>query len=251
MSDFQPRILGFLCNWCSYAGADLAGVSRIQYPPNIRVIGVMCSGRVDPNFIIKAFLKGIDGVMVLGCHFGDCHYINGNYNAEKRIIATQELLSYTPVASERLYLNWVSAAEGMRYAQIVSEFTEKVKLMGPLETNEKITDALYAVKDVVSGENFRHLTGVEWEITEKGNVYGERIPKESFQKLRNKTLYEEYIQACIKLLLKQRPLSVKELVGELAFPVEQIFNMVCLLQDKGIITLQGIKDGYPEFALAK
>ena len=115
--EFQPRIMVFACNWCSYAGADLAGVSRIQYPPTIRIIRVLCSSRVDPSFILKAFLKGADGVLVAGCHLGDCHYIDGNYNTERRIKETMKALEYVGFETKRLRLEWISASEGSKFSK--------------------------------------------------------------------------------------------------------------------------------------
>jgi len=120
----RPNIVAFLCNWCGYAGADLAGVSRFQYPPNIRVIRVMCSGRVDPVFILQAFENGADGILVCGCHINDCHYISGNLKAEKRVEKTKQLLKLIGINPERLRLEWVSAAEGAKFASVVKEFTE-------------------------------------------------------------------------------------------------------------------------------
>lgn len=130
-SEFEPRIVVFACNWCSYAGADLAGVSRIQYPPTIRVIRVMCSSRIDPSFILKAFLMGADGVLVAGCHLGDCHYVDGNYNTEKRISKTLKALEYMGFEPKRLRLEWISASEGPKFAKIVREFTDELKEIGP------------------------------------------------------------------------------------------------------------------------
>jgi F420-non-reducing hydrogenase iron-sulfur subunit len=128
---FEPKILGFFCNWCTYAGADLAGVSRLQYPPNIRVIRVMCSGTVSPHHVLRAFQKGADGVLIGGCHIGDCHYLRGNFMTIKRITFLQELLKFTGFEAERLHLEWISAAEGPKLAQTVREFTEKIRKMGP------------------------------------------------------------------------------------------------------------------------
>ena len=128
---FEPKILGFFCNWCTYAGADLAGVSRLQYPPNIRVIRVMCSGTVSPHHVLRAFQKGADGVLIGGCHIGDCHYLRGNYMTIKRITFLQELLKFTGFEAERLHLEWISAAEGPKLAQTVRDFTEKIRKMGP------------------------------------------------------------------------------------------------------------------------
>lgn len=128
---FEPRIVGFLCNWCSYAGADAAGVGRFQYPSNIRVIRVMCSGRVSPHLILKALLKGADGVLILGCHPGDCHYLVGNMYAERRIVAIRSMLGTVGLEPERVGLDWVSAAEGIRFAEVVTSFTEKIRKLGP------------------------------------------------------------------------------------------------------------------------
>lgn len=129
--NFEPLIIGFCCNWCSYAGADLAGVSRIQYPPNLRIIRVMCSGMVHPNLVIDALTKGADGVLILGCHPGDCHYKEGNLRAEKRAEAIKLMLQDFGIEEERFKLEWVSASEGPRFAQVVTEFTEKIKELGP------------------------------------------------------------------------------------------------------------------------
>jgi len=131
MSDFQPRIVVFACNWCSYAGADLAGVSRMQYPPTTRVIRVMCSGRVTAGFILEAFRLGADGVLVTGCHPGDCHYISGNQNAVVQVEKAGQLLTLLGFEKERLRLEWISAAEGARFARIMTEFTTQIRNLGP------------------------------------------------------------------------------------------------------------------------
>ena len=128
---FEPIVVAFCCNWCSYAGADLAGTSRLQYPPNIRIVRVMCSGMVHPNLIIDALTKGADGVMVLGCHPGDCHYIVGNLKAEKRAEAIELMLEDFGLEPERFRLEWVSASEGPRFAQVTTEMVEQVKSVGP------------------------------------------------------------------------------------------------------------------------
>lgn len=129
--EFEPKIVGFLCNWCAYAGADLAGVSRIQYPPNVRIIRVMCSGRVDPVFILEAFKNGADGVLVAGCHPGECHYISGNFKAQRRIMLLNRVLEQFGVELGRLRLEWVSASEGGRFAKIIKDMVSKIKELGP------------------------------------------------------------------------------------------------------------------------
>jgi F420-non-reducing hydrogenase iron-sulfur subunit len=128
---YEPRIVGFLCNWCSYAGADLAGTSRTNYPANIRIIRVPCSGRVDPLFIVKAFQLGADGVLVAGCHPGDCHYSDGNYHTRRRVGLLRPFLDYLGLDKARLRLEWVSASEGKRFSEVVSSFTDTLIKMGP------------------------------------------------------------------------------------------------------------------------
>ena len=132
MSDgYEPIIIGFLCNWCAYAGADLAGTSRIQYPPNIRIIRVMCSGMVHPNLVIHALTKGADGVLICGCHIGDCHYLEGNVKAQSRAEAIDLMLEDFGLEPERFRLEWISASEAGRFAQVVTEMTETLKALGP------------------------------------------------------------------------------------------------------------------------
>jgi F420-non-reducing hydrogenase iron-sulfur subunit len=132
MSDsFEPRIVGFLCNWCSYAGADMTGTSRISYPASIRIIRVPCSGRVDPLYVLKAFQEGADGVLVAGCHPGDCHYGDGNYYARRRYTLMHSFLDFVGIEAGRLRIDWVSAAEGNRFAQVVAELTDQVRQLGP------------------------------------------------------------------------------------------------------------------------
>ncbi len=128
---WEPKIVTFLCNWCSYAGADLAGVSRIQYPPNTRTIRVPCSGRVNPLFILRALQNGADGVLVSGCHPGDCHYLSGNYSARRKFAIFSNLLDYIGIEKGRVHFSWVSAAEAGRFAELITEVTEEVKKLGP------------------------------------------------------------------------------------------------------------------------
>lgn len=128
---FEPRIIGILCNWCSYSGADLAGTSRVRYSPNVDIVRVMCSGRVDPTFILTAFQKGADGVLVCGCHPGDCHYSEGNYKTAKRVPLLKKMLSQFGIEDERLRLEWVSASEGEKFASVVNEMTEQIRKLGP------------------------------------------------------------------------------------------------------------------------
>jgi len=128
---FEPKIIGFCCNWCAYAGADLAGINRNQYPPNIRMIRVMCSGTIEPLYVVKALKEGADGVFIGGCHPGDCHYQSGNYKTQRRIVLLKRAISEIGLDPRRIRLEWVSAAEGQRFARIITEFTEEIKKLGP------------------------------------------------------------------------------------------------------------------------
>ena len=131
-AEYEPKLVGFLCNWCSYAGADLAGVSRFQYPPNLRVIRVMCSGRVHPAYILEAFKDGADGVLVAGCHIPtDCHYISGNFKAQRRVAMVKKLMEQLGIEPERLRLEWISAAEGDKFAKTIRDMTADLKRLGP------------------------------------------------------------------------------------------------------------------------
>lgn len=131
MAEFEPTLIAFVCNWCTYTAADLAGTSRLTYPPNVRLIRMMCSGMVDPQYVIKAFLEGADGVLVSGCQLGDCHYINGNYKALRRIKLLKEMLPVFGIEPERLRLTWIGASDGIRFAEVMTALVDQLKAMGP------------------------------------------------------------------------------------------------------------------------
>ncbi len=133
---FEPKIVGFLCNWCSYAGADLAGTSRMEYKSNVRAVRVMCSGRIEPTFILRAFAKGADGVLICGCHPGDCHYQEGNYRSLRRYLLLQKYIRQMGIETERLKLEWISASEGKQFAELVNSFTETITELGPCKIKE-------------------------------------------------------------------------------------------------------------------
>ncbi|NOY82023.1 MAG: hydrogenase iron-sulfur subunit [Kiritimatiellaeota bacterium] len=137
---FEPRIVAFLCNWCSYAGADLAGTSRLGYPPNIRIVKLPCTGRVDPLFILKAFERGADMVLVSGCHPGDCHYTSGNYHARRKLPTFRSLLEFMGIDPRRFQMSWVSAAQGGKWSQVVADITALATELGPFEYFERIRD---------------------------------------------------------------------------------------------------------------
>jgi F420-non-reducing hydrogenase iron-sulfur subunit len=234
---FEPKILGFLCNWCSYAGADLAGVSRVQYPPNIRVIRVMCSGRVDPAFIFRGFEVGADGIIVMGCHIGDCHYLEGNYEAEKKFTMVKKFLKLIGM-DNRVRLEWVSASEGTRYGAVVTEFTEHIKSLGPAPTagdnpDRTVVTKLKAIKMAASGDRMRVLVGRQRKITEEENVYGEKTDLNTFMKIFDDAIVEEYERARILISLEDDRKSVKDLATELQIDPSIVLEHMTILKTRG------------------
>ena len=252
---FEPKILGFLCNWCSYAGADLAGVSRIQYPTNIRVIRVMCSGRVDPVFIAEAFIHGIDGVLVLGCHLGDCHYISGNYEAELKMKMLTKLLSIIDF-SNRLTLDWVSASEGNRFAQIVGNFTEQIRKLGPSPVKDKkqkkyIIDNLNAIKYTLCDTRLRALVARQRELTTDGNVYGDIIPTEEFEMILDDAIENEFMRHIILEKIKKKGKSVPDIAKEIKIEPHKVLQHIVTLRARGLVDVDQINEEIPTFISIK
>lgn len=240
MKDFNPKIIGFMCNWCSYAGADLAGISRIKYAPNLRIIRVLCSGRVDPSIIVTAFEKGADGILVTGCHPGDCHYISGNYEAERKVENTRKILKKAGVDERRLGLEWISAAEGARFAEIVNEFTELITNLGPLTIDPH---KIKAAKEEASDFRVRWLVGRERDMLEKGNVFGEEVTEEDFEILMDNVIETQFVRNSILTALKKEPMSAKELAEKLKVPSDVVVQnlvqlargqMVQIIEDRPI-----------------
>jgi len=250
MGEFEPKIIGFLCNWCSYAGADLAGVSRIQYPPNIRIVRVMCSGRIDPIVPLEVLAKGADGILILGCHPGDCHYVDGNLHAERKFKMLRKLLALTGLKPERLKLDWVSASEGQRFAGIVTEFTEQIKKLGPSPLSEEnldkeILENIQAAKNAVSDFRLRVLVGRERELTEEMNVYGEKIPQEEFDSLLDEIVKAEFIRRKIHILTGQNSLSVEELAVIIKMKPALVLRHIVDMRRKGMIALDRVEETTP------
>lgn len=250
MTEFEPKIIGFLCNWCSYAGADLAGVSRIQYPPNIRIIRVMCSGRVDPVIILEILTSGADGVIVTGCHPGDCHYVEGNLHEERKIKMLKKLLALTGLELGRLRLEWVSAAEGQRFAQIVTEFTEQVKKLGPSPVtgknpNTKILQNLKAARNAASDFKLRVLVGRELDLIEKGNVYKEKLSQIDFDSLLDEAVEAEFVRHKIHLLTKMEPLPLKTIAEMVEMNPAAVLQQIVAMRRRNMVTLDHVEGTTP------
>jgi len=215
-SEFNPRIVGFLCNWCCYGGADLCGVSRFQYPPYIRVIRVMCSGRIDMAFVLRAFANGTDGVFIGGCHINDCHYVTeGNYDAFGMVALCKKILEHTGVNPERLRLEWVSAGEGIRFASVMNDFGGKVKELGPLGKGEGIDENELKFRIESVAKLVPYIRLVERERlrvpvrTEES--YNKFFASDEFNRLFNELIADKLIINQITSLLARKPLSTGEI----------------------------------------
>lgn len=245
---FEPRILSFLCNWCAYAGADLAGISRFQYPPNTRTIRVMCSGRIDPAFIPRVFRAGFDGVMILGCHPGDCHYLSGNIQAEKKITLLHRMLDDMGIGKERLLLDWVSAGEGQRFADLIKQFVGQIREIGPFPLNEETEGKLQAIQSSLEGEKIRWMVGKGPELMEKENVYGEQVEQARIREVMENTLRDELTKNRILVCLEKGPQAAKELSEKLQLSLSATLPYLVSLVGEGRIGFDPTEEShYPRY----
>ena len=251
MSEFEPRLLGFLCNWCSYAGADLAGVSRVQYPPNMRVIRVMCSGRIDPKFVIQALELGLDGVYVMGCHIGDCHYLEGNYEAVKKYELTEKFLSIVGLEN-RIRLDWVSASEGQRFGEVVSKFVEDIRALGPSplsgdNPDPELVDKIRAIKMAVGCKRMRALVGRQRKLLEEENVYGEIVDEDAFLKLLDQAIKDEYELHRVLVALDKGDKSVKDIAAEIQIDPSVVLDHMITLKARADADFKELVGNTPIF----
>lgn len=256
LPDFDPKIIGYLCNWCCYAGADLAGVSRIQYPHNIRIIRVMCSSRIEPSIILEMFIQGIDGVFIGGCHPGDCHYIEGNYYTVYRIELTKKLMEVAGLNPERLRLEWVSASESLRFAEIMKEMSQKIKELGPnpvsgKSPNLEILEQLLISRNAADDFRLRLLTGKAYILTEKGNVYNKKLEEERLRDTIQEIMEDEILRQKILHSLMKKSRSVKEVAQDINIPSKKILEHLVVLRDRGLIALEKIEGSSPIYNYAQ
>ena len=238
--EFEPKILGFLCNWCCYAGADLAGVSRYQYPTNIRIIRVMCSGRVDQAFILRAFSNGMDGVFVGGCWLGECHYITeGNHDAISMVHLCKKLLRHIGVNPERLRLEWVSASQGIRFAEIMTDFTKKLKEIGPLGISEGIDEKVLKFKLEAAKTLVPYIKLVERERLRvhfnTDEEYKEFYSREEVDRLFQELIADKLAMSQIMLLLREKPLSTREISEVLGLSPSEVSRHLNSSARQGLI----------------
>ena len=249
-NEFEPKIMGFLCNWCSYAGADTAGIGRFQYPANLRVMRTMCTGRVDPIYILKALQKGYDGVLVFGCHPGDCHYLEGNIYAAKRIELVRYLLEISGIGQDRLHLRWVSATEGQQFAEYVTELTDLLRQLGPLD-HDQMAIRLAAVGRAVMNADLRWLMGLQRQLTERGNVYHERLDPTAYDRLVKSSAQEEYHRALIYEALQTGPQTVRQMAALTGLPIFTISLRLNDLEKISLVNIQGHEGHSPKFGLMR
>lgn len=249
--DFEPLLLAFLCNWCSYAGADLAGVSRYQYPPNVRIIKVMCSGRIDPFMIFRAFQKGADGVLVAGCHIGDCHYIDGNEHTKERMEQVYRLIEKSKIPTQRFRLAWISASEGKIFAELIREFTEELRKLGPL--SKEVLGGISTTSKVAAMENLFLEFPVRWLmaksdiLTREENVYGERLDQEELKKISDDFFETQHLKHLILQVINNRPTSLLKLSEKLNTPCKRVLECLVELKTEGLVDTVGFEDDYPVF----
>jgi F420-non-reducing hydrogenase iron-sulfur subunit len=253
---FEPKIIAFLCNWCSYAGADLAGVSRYQYPTNTRTVRVMCSSRVDPTLIFDMFIHGADGVLVGGCHLGDCHYITGNYYTEKKIKLAKKLLEKAGFEPQRLRLEWVSASEGERYSKVVADFVNEIKTLGPSpvagdEPDIDKLEGLFIAKNVARDFRLRSLVAREIELTEKGNVYNKKLPQEDFDNLMDSAIDDEMERQKILLMTLDGAYSVLDIASRVKLSPQRVLQHIVTLKDRGLVVVDRFEGVMPLYITPK
>ena len=238
--DSEPKIVGFLCNWCCYAGADLCGVSRFQYPPNIRVIRLMCSGRVDPLFILRAFSGGADGVFIGGCWIGDCHYVTeGNYDALSMMHLTRKMLAESGINLERLRLEWVSASEGIRFAEVMTDFSSKLKSLGPIGTEEGLDEARLKLNLEAATNIIPYVKLVERErlrvYFETQKEYDEFFAGEELNGLFRELVSDKLAISRIMLALREKPLSTGEISDMLGMDRSEVFKHLMSTTKQGMV----------------
>jgi F420-non-reducing hydrogenase iron-sulfur subunit len=233
----------------------LAGVSRLQYTPEIKIVRLMCTGRVDPAAVARAFKKGLDGLMVVGCYFGDCHYISGNYQAQAKIDITRKLLDYIGVNKERLVFRQCSSGEASVFVELVSEFDARIKELGPIGDGgdslkaPEIFEKLKIAEAVLAGEKVRWVIGKRSPFLESGNIYGEVFTKHEFNRAIDMIIVEETEVQEILARLKKGSRSVKDLAKDLAIPSERVFRYVTALVRKEMIQLEKVDDRTPMYQL--
>jgi F420-non-reducing hydrogenase iron-sulfur subunit len=243
MTGYEPRLIGFLCNCCGYAVADLAGISRIQYPTNISFLRLMCCRRLDPSIVLEALSEGVDGVMITTCSLGGCNFIRNHEQVEEKIRFTKRLLEKAGFEPERVTLEYLFASEGRKFADQVDKFIESVRALGPSPVSGDSPDKaillnLRAAKSVAENYRMRALVGKEEKLVKEGNIYGEQVTQVEFDKVMDEALENEYVHQKIRLTLLEEPASVKRLSEKLAIDSREVLRHIVAMRQLGWVDVK-------------
>lgn len=247
---FRPRIIGFICNWSLPKGVDFTSPSWTFAYPKIHIVRVMCVGRIDPAIVLETFVKGADGILVIGCHPPDCHYIGGNLQAERTIKMLKKLISLTGLGPERLRVEWAYPSEIERFAKVINDFKNQVTTLGPSLLARKRRDAnmllnMKAAKSVTEDFRLRVVVGRERELTEYENVYGEELSQEEFDALLGEIIETEFIRHKICLQTREKPMSVKEISATVNMKPAIVLRHIVNMRRKGMIALDHVEKTTP------
>jgi len=247
---FRPRIIGFVCNWSLPLGVDFASTGTIYGYPKIHIVRVMCIGRIDPVIVLETFAKGADGVLVIGCHPPDCHFIEGNLQAERKIKMLKKLISRIGLEPERLRLDWAYASEIERFAKIINDFRNQVTALGPSplagkKPDKNILANIMAAKAVAGDSRIRTLVGRERNMIEEGNAYGEKVGQEEFDQMIDDSIDAEYVRSRIHFLVKDKSMSVEGVAKHLGLEPKNVLRHIVVLKQRGLLALDRIEGEDP------
>ena len=250
---FVPKIIGFICNWSLPPGVDKIRPSIIHGYPKIRIVQVICVGGIEPAIILETFTKGADGVIVIGCRPPDCHFVEGNLQAERKIKMLKKLLLRIGLEPERLKLDWAYVSEAERFTKIIDDFRNEVTVLGssPLageKPDKNILAGIVAAKKVTEDSRLRILVGVEKELVEEGNVYGEKVGQDEYDKVIDESIEAEYVRSRIHLLVKNKPISVVGIAKDLGLNPKNVLRHIVILRRRGLIALDRIEGENPIYA---
>lgn len=250
MKEFEPRIVCFLCKWCSYTCVDLAGVGRVQYPPNLLVVRVLCSGRIDPALVLGALAVGIDGVAVTGCNIGGVNCVAGNPQTKRKFSLTERLVKKGGLEPGRLMLDWVSASDGQRFATTMGKFTEQVRKLGPSPLSGDSPDPnlllnVRAARAAAEDFRLRALVGKEEKVITEGNVYGDRLTQEEYDEKMAEAVESEFERHRIRLALLEEPTSVKKLSEILGMEPRKVLRHIVVMRQRGWVDVRDIQGASP------
>ena len=247
----KRRVSLFVCDWAVNPN-EISDETLSNLPADFSLVKVKCVGRVDPIIIFEAFIQGLDGVMILGCHPGDCHFITGNYYTEKRAAMIQRILEVLEISPERLLVDWISPAEGERLAGLLGDFSDKVVELGPLGSEAslelgELSQRLSASKGALADDRLRWLVGRERELIEEGNVFGERLPQEEFDRVMSESIRKEYQRNRILRSLGEDALTVREMAEVVGLPPREVLRNLVALESDGLVSVTEIDGSSPRY----